>query len=151
VSRSSRWLPRCCLSTKVTAEHSFISFPGSVDLTFKDEGNTHLIPRGTVTVADSHGIIVSKGIINDNSGLLLPEKSRLYSVQMTGVSNRSLQLSGKYTLTINYRFDGFDQFRVYKSSFNVTPPLAILMYLFVLAIVAGGFYMIMAKSGKVKR
>jgi hypothetical protein len=115
--------------TNIYANHSIFKVPDSLTLRFYNDGNTHLIPRGTVEITDPKGKLVSKGIINENSNLILPETYRRYSVPVNKISNGFLP--GKYKLTTNFRFDGYDQFRTYQESILIIPPAFLLLILVV--------------------
>lgn len=105
----------------VYVKHSLLRLPGSVTLRFHDDGNTHLIPRGSVTLYDSGHRLISKGIINQDSGIILPAAYRRYSVQLQRVNIP--HLPGRYTLNVDFRFDGISQYRRYSASFFSIPRL----------------------------
>lgn len=111
----------------VTVNRKFLSLPDEVILRFHNDGNTHLIPRGIVTVVDSRGKVVSKGIINDDSGIILPETLRRYYVPMQQIASSALP--GQYKLRVDFRFDGISQFRSYQTSFWIIPWYVILIIL----------------------
>ncbi len=111
----------------VNDNHSVFKLPSSITLRFKNDGNTHLIPRGVVTLTDPRGRIVSKGIINADSGIILPETYRRYSVPFNKIVTASIP--GKYKMTVNYRFDGYEQFRTYQSSQILLTPGGFLVIL----------------------
>lgn len=91
------------------ARHSALNLPSSVTLKFHNGGNVHLVPRGTVSLRDSKGGVISEGLINSGSGFVLPESNRQL---ITGLQERSSAwLPGKYYLDIKYRYDGNDKFQ----------------------------------------
>jgi hypothetical protein len=98
----------------VQVSRSLFKLPDSITLRFHNAGNTHLIPRGIVTVSDAQGNIVSKGIINDSSSIILPETNRKIFVPLNTVKHSSKP--GQYKLKVDFRFDGIDQYRSYKQS-----------------------------------
>jgi len=122
--------------TNVYVKHSLLRLPGSVTLRFHNDGNTHLTPRGTITVYDSGHRLISKGIINENSGILLPASFRQYSVQLQRVNMP--HLPGKYILNVDYRFDGISQYRRYSTSFFSMPRLATAIEIVAGAAIAAG-------------
>jgi hypothetical protein len=67
-------------------------YPKKIDLLFRNEGNIHLIPRGTIEVRDMRGKLVSKGQINVSSGYVFPTSRRSYSIEMFPVG-RSYPIS----------------------------------------------------------
>jgi len=60
----------------------FFSFsvPKEIDLTFVNQGNTHVVPRGTIKLFDIFGRTTFRGSINESSYFILPENSRVMSV-----------------------------------------------------------------------
>jgi hypothetical protein len=88
----------------------YFKLPTAVSLTFANTGNTHLIPRGTVEILNPSGKLVSKGVINENSSIILPQKSRKLSVPLQQVASASL--SGQYKLRVSYRYDGIGNYAV---------------------------------------
>lgn len=104
---------------KVSFEHSIFSLPSSVNLLFHNKGNTHVIPRGVVSLYSNGGKLISKGIVNESSSIILPESSRVFSVPLKHTG--SSLLPGRYKLKVDYRFDGYNQIRSYQTSFFVFP------------------------------
>jgi len=84
-------------------------FPTMVTLRFQNAGNVHLVPRGVVTVTDSLGHAVAKGIINEDSGFVLPETFRKFPVPLQRLDGRALP--GRYTITVAWRYDGSQAFQ----------------------------------------
>jgi len=99
----------------VSFNSSLTSLPKNVSLRFYNDGNTHVVPRGVVKLVDPRGKLVSQGIINQNSGIILPATYRVYQVGLNQVS--SSNAIGSYKLTVDFRFDGMSQFRSYQASF----------------------------------
>jgi hypothetical protein len=64
------------------------TFPTSVRLTFSNEGNIHVVPHGTIEITDLFGRLVSKGIINDGSRIVLPESRRIIAQSLYSVAPR---------------------------------------------------------------
>lgn len=52
------------------------TLPQKAMLSFSNQGNTHVIPRGTVEVTDLFGRVVRRGIINENSVFVMPGTQR---------------------------------------------------------------------------
>lgn len=121
------------LSVKTT--HNPFSAPTAVSLRFRNSGNSAITPRGVAVISKGKTQIYAKGIINQNSSLILPETNRVYSVSLDKLSNYFVP--GRYKLTINYRFDGFSGFRVYQQSFLVYSSsfLALMLATFLLIII----------------
>jgi hypothetical protein len=116
--------------SKVTDNGNIFKHPTQVVLSFHNDGNTHLTPRGVVNLYDPANMLVSKGVINENSGLLLPELDRRYVVNLKSVA--SSQRLGNYRLTVAFRFDGLEQYRLYQTSRLFITPLSVLLIIFLL-------------------
>ncbi len=91
----------------IKANNSLVSLPSSADLRFHNVGNTHVVPRGTTTLTGPFNSIVSRGVINEASGYILPDTYRIYDTPFQSVSQP--WLPGRYTLKTEWRFDGKEQ------------------------------------------
>lgn len=87
---------------------SLWSLPDKISLNFKNTGNVYIVPRGYVSIYDPKGRLVSKGVINEESLFLLPQGERKYDVDIKAV--KSAFWPGPYSLEVNYRYDGKEQF-----------------------------------------
>jgi hypothetical protein len=94
----------------------YARMPDSLDVVFTNTGNTQTTVRGVAQVTDASGKPVSQGLINADSGLILPDSQRLFNVSLQPQSN-ALQLVGQYTLHVLYRHDGQDKYTVYEAKF----------------------------------
>jgi hypothetical protein len=103
--------------SNVYVSHSLFELPTSATLRFKNDGNTHVVPRGSVYMSTPGGKVISKGIINENSEIILPENFRKYNVALRQVDKSNAV--GRYTLHVDFRFDGIDQVRSYQQSFII--------------------------------
>lgn len=56
--------------------------PSTIDLEFENNGNVHVIPRGTLKVTDFLGNVTHQGIINDSSLYLLPGTIRRIPISL---------------------------------------------------------------------
>jgi len=85
------------------ASTNSFSLPQNYELRFDNSGNTELIPHGIVIVRDFFNREVSRGIINIDSLITLPESIRRYDIPIT-IRSESWLLPGPYqaSLTINY-------------------------------------------------
>lgn len=104
--------------------------PEEVYLRFRSTGNVHVVPRGYVTVTDPKGVVISKGIINPESTLVLPGTSRAFTTTMQTVGKS--QRTGRYTITAYYRHSEQSQFStksiyVNNGGRSYLPPLIILL------------------------
>lgn len=62
------------------------SYPEKVDLTFQNEGNIHVVPRGRVEVYDIFGRLTHKGVLNTASQYVFPSSRRTISVALNKVA-----------------------------------------------------------------
>ena len=116
---------------------NFVMLPETARLRFLNEGNVHTVPRGTVTITDPLGRVVSKGIINEESGIILPETVRMYSVRIRALVPSLIP--GYYTLDIAYRYDDREEFSLYSERFAFLPGAAIIGISLLLIAVTGWY------------
>ncbi len=95
---------------------NWLKLPSQMKIRFENNGNTHLTPRGKVEINDAWGNIVSKGIINDSSGRIIPESFRLFSVSLK--QNQGWLWPGKYQIKIDFRYDGKEDFQSVKIEYK---------------------------------
>lgn len=98
---------------------NILTLPSQIKLRFQNTGNVHVTPRGTVEILDPAGRTVVKSIINTESGLILPETFRIFPSKFMSIS--SAVMPGRYTMSINYRYDGQDNFTTEKEIFFFLP------------------------------
>jgi len=111
----------------------FLKDPAGVRLFFQNTGNTHLVPRGIVKIIDFFGREVSAGIINPESAIILPETARSFPVAFQKLS--PMFFPGRYTLSVEYRFDGQDGFVTRKTGFNLIPMGSVIVIASVMAVI----------------
>lgn len=109
--------------------------PSNIKLRFQNTGNTHIAPRGVVKISNPLGREVIRGIINQESAIILPETFRVFPVALKKLALSFLP--GRYTLSIEYRYDGKEEFLIDKSQFTFIPPIAIIAGLILIAIFIG--------------
>lgn len=110
----------------------FFGLPGSVEMRFQNSGNVHVIPRGLTVLTDPRGHVVKRGVINADSGILLPESFRHVSVPLEAVGKA--WMPGRYTLTTTYRYDDVTATRSVKTSFVYLNILSIVLLVLVLSL-----------------
>jgi len=94
---------------------SIINLPSKVTLRFHNGGNIHLVPRGKITVTDNQGRIMREGLINQDSGIMLPETNRQF---VSNLQNRAtVWWPGNYYVNIKYRYDGKDSYTTQTTKF----------------------------------
>lgn len=100
---------------------------GQPKLTFKNTGNVHIVPRGTILTMDStRKQMFAKGIVNSESMTLMPGRTLTFAIPMQKISESLLPK--RLTYFVQYRFDGSDdiQTKVVKSIYL---PIALVMAL----------------------
>jgi hypothetical protein len=74
--------------------------PSAIQLTFRNEGNVHLVPYGRVEVRDVLGRMIYKGVLNQGSYRVFPSAIRYIPVAMHTTSSWQLPISF-HTLVIS--------------------------------------------------
>lgn len=106
--------------------------PAKVRLRFQNTGNVHTAPRGLVTITDPAGRIVSKGTINVDSSLVLPDSYRQLAVGMQRI--RPAAAIGNYQVLVQYRPDNSDKIATYSQKIFILSLLGLLQIAFILAV-----------------
>jgi hypothetical protein len=94
---------------KVDVDGGFFQLPTKAILHFKNNGNTHVVPRGIVSVKEGNDTVLKRGVINTDSLLVLPGAERKIETSLANVLRPGL-LPRSYKLQIDYRYDGHDAF-----------------------------------------
>lgn len=104
-----------------TTGTSWWQLPRQLTIKLKNTGNVHVVPRGFALIEDSHGNQIGKGIINQDSSLILPERTRDYTISWQRL--KRIMWPGKYTVDVFYRYDGIDRYQhaVYTITFINLP------------------------------
>jgi hypothetical protein len=119
---------------KIDFKHNFLRINKKIKLNFQNDGNVHLVPRGTISVMDPFNRLVLRQSINIDSSIIIPESFRDFNVTLDKVS--SLIWPGKYRLFIDYRFDGQDEVKNQQINFVFVP----FFWLLFLPVFVGFFY-----------
>jgi len=93
----------------------WFSLPSSIGLRISNTGNTQTIPRGTVNIFGPNGKLYEKGLINPDSGLVLPDSTRFYRTDMLKTGHS--WLPGRYKVIITYRAEDIEQAQTAEFSF----------------------------------
>lgn len=125
----------------VEVPHNIFKLPKTVKLRFHNTGNSHVVPRGVVTLTDARGNTVKKGIINSDSNIILPETYRQFYVPLSDVSDA--KSIGKYSLKVDFRFDGMNLYRAYQTNLIYVP----LIFLIVILLLVAALIVLVAKKG----
>ncbi len=95
----------------IKTNSSLLRMPSNASLRFHNEGNIHLVPRGIVELSGPFGSEVARGIINETSAYILPETYRIYDTSLN--FSRQPWLPGRYTLSVQWRYDGVETFETH--------------------------------------
>ena len=123
---------------EVKRNKSWFYLDREIEIRFRNPGNVHVVPRGVVKIIDPIGNPRYRGIINEASALVLPESDRLFKLSLNplGLS----VLPGWYSFSVEYRFDGESEMRLWEERFFWWPPLAWLLLGALLLLIAGLSY-----------
>ncbi|MBP9699944.1 hypothetical protein KBD71_01545 [Candidatus Woesebacteria bacterium] len=112
-----------------------VQFPREINLVFENQGNTHVIPRGTIAITDVWGRNVMEGTINEGSLVILPRAQRELRVSMRTI--RPSLPSIAYNVTIQGRSEPGDvKFTQTGTVFILDIPSILLLLCPVLAVLA---------------
>ncbi len=113
----------------------FFGLPENATLRFQNTGNVHVVPRGLVTIENSLGQMIARGVINSDSGIIMPETFRKYDLPIKRLG--SFLPPGRYTMKTVYRYDGEDKTQEHKTTFFYlgTPLYLLLPVLLVIAVI----------------
>lgn len=109
--------------------------PSGSKLRFQNMGNTHIVPRGIVNIIDPLGREVLSGTINSGSAIILPEAFRVFPVSLKKTA--PIIFPGSYEFSVEYRYDGKDDFAVQKFKFNFIPVSFVATILIVICFFTG--------------
>ena len=101
---------------KFRVAFSWWHIPTNINLYFQNIGNIQIVPRGLMTVVGPNSKEVSRGQINTDSALVLPDNTRLYRTTVFRTS--SAWLPGTYKVHVSYHIDGSDKMQSADSSFT---------------------------------
>ena len=119
---------------KLSLSRVALKIPSTVDLVLTNTGNTQIAPSGLVTIVDPSNKEIARGIINVDSGLILPGTSRLYTVALR--SQTRLNYPGNYHLVAVYQANGMAKASVYMASFLlVNRPIIVITVLLALLVI----------------
>ncbi|MCW1887983.1 MAG: hypothetical protein KIH67_000295 [Candidatus Moranbacteria bacterium] len=82
--------------------------PKTTDIRFTNDGNTHVVPRGSIRVTDPLGRTVERAILNQESALVLPKATRVFQEDFSSLG--LAWLPGRYTVLLEYRYDGKESY-----------------------------------------
>lgn len=92
------------------------ALPTELNMVFGNTGNTQTTLRGIVQLTGADKQLISQGVINIDSGLILPGSTRLFSVDL-GAPASGLRWPGFYYVRVAYRHNGQSDYSVYQKRF----------------------------------
>ncbi|HXH26954.1 MAG TPA: hypothetical protein VNG90_03585 [Candidatus Acidoferrum sp.] len=121
------------------------TFPTSFEAVFANTGNTQTAARGLIQILDHAKKVVSQGVINADSGLILPGSERLFAVNMRPLTTAYLW-PGVYTAKISYHYLGQTTFSVEDETFLYVGWQQIVLALFALLLLLSGVGILLKKT-----
>jgi hypothetical protein len=112
----------------------FGTFPQTINAVFGNTGNTQTTLRGYVQIFRGKTLI-SQNQINTTSGLILPESTRLFQLQVN--PPKHYLWPGVYTLVVTYGHDGDATFTVYKQNFLYISSTLVISVIFEITVIVG--------------
>jgi hypothetical protein len=88
---------------KMSLPKSWFSLPQVIGLPMNNTGNIQTAPRGVVSIIGPGNKMYARGIINPDSGLVLPESRRYFRTPLTTTGHA--WLPGFYKAVVTYRAD----------------------------------------------
>lgn len=123
------------------------TLPTAMYLVLSNTGNTQTIPHGQMSLYGPTSRLVSRAIINVNSGLILPDSARLFTTTLPGIHS-TWALPGIYTLQVQYRDDASQHFTTMTVHFLYLNPLLVVIALIV---AVGGIYIFKRRQQKARK
>lgn len=116
--------------TGSTFGNTLFSMPSTATLTFRNLGNTHVVPRASVSVYDKEEL-VSKAVVNQSSAPLFPNQQSSFTGKFD--SYKTILIPKKLRSIVVYRIDGSDIQLTSESTFWHVPliPIAVIVSLVV--------------------
>ncbi|MDE2025398.1 MAG: hypothetical protein KGJ07_02815 [Patescibacteria group bacterium] len=114
-------------------EQDMFAFPKFMLLRFNNTGDTVLTPYGLITIQNMFGQHVTKGILNEDSLITLPETIRRYDVPL--LQQASFLLPGWYTATIAMHFGKDNSKLIQQITFFSTGSIPLLPTVVIVVIV----------------
>lgn len=108
--------------------------PSSVLMSFKNTGNTHVVPRGVVAVTSADkSVFYKKGVINQESITIFPGKNITTETVLTIVEKS--WLPAKQKVVVQYRFDDLDNIQTAEKTILYVPWVYYLLPILLVAAV----------------
>ena len=79
------------------------ALPSKVTQRYQNTGNVHVTPQGSVNLYDPAGRLVTRSVINENSGIVLPDSFRVLSSSFMPIA--TAWMPGRYKVVTLYGYD----------------------------------------------
>jgi hypothetical protein len=123
---------------RLTHDGTWWKPPTKVTLRFYNPGNVFAVPRGIVKLLGPGNALLQQGVINEDSGYVLPEAYRQVYVRLRPVENKRWWVVRSYRLGADYRYDGMDRFANKSVTLRVVNgPVAVALALVILVSCVG--------------
>jgi hypothetical protein len=128
------------------SERNIFGMLRAAKLSFKNTGNVHIVPRGQIDVIDPMGRLIAKGIINEDSSIVLPQTTRDIAVRIRSIA--TAWVPGTYVSRMGYRYDGREAFESFEERRVVVPPAFLAALLVFFALIGAGYLLKRRKKDK---
>ena len=119
----------------IDSNRRLFKLPSEVDITIRATGNTHVVPRGIVYLKNKSGRVIARGVINQESGYVLPDSTRIFRVQLNKIAPAKLW-DTTYSLQVDYRYDGIDKFATKTTSIHyINLPVILVLILLLTGVI----------------
>jgi hypothetical protein len=118
---------------------SFFQFPTVFVMRFNNQGNTELVPYGSLEVKDVFNRTVSKGILNEGSNYSLPESLKRFEIKTD--SHNQIFVPGIYKVQMDVTY-GTNGILKYESTFVYFNWVSIIVVFLVLVLIGSGIRLI---------
>lgn len=108
-----------------SAPSSVFKVAGSAKIALKNDGNVHTVPRGFVRVQKLDGTVLSEGVLNVGSQLVLPGNT--YSADLRLKAIAATWYPQRVTTQLQYRPDGSSQATVAVNASWYVPPIFVML------------------------
>jgi hypothetical protein len=112
-------------ATAFTLRKLPFQIPSSGEVTIKNIGNVHVIPRYVILVYGKDNTLVAKGVGDLDSKRILPDKELTEKVKI--IQSRSLWLPERLKVVLEYRSDGIEESKRIEKSFLYIPPYTVVV------------------------
>jgi hypothetical protein len=127
---------------------SFFQFPTVFVMRFNNQGNTELVPYGSLEVKDMFDRTVAKGILNEGSNYSLPESIKRFEIKTKSLE--SFFVPGIYKVQMDVTYGGTGNLK-YESTFVYLNILSLGTVLIILILIGFGFRFLVKSKSHLKK